>query len=585
MRKLVSGLVLILCAFAAGAQVQPHPASGNQISSVSGNGHTVVTTNGPLTPGHGAVADANGNLVDSGSSANGAGLAYPIVTVTLTGTPGTTEYSYCAVGTDSTGGTRSVCAQTFTGNATLSGTNFNTVNVPAWNTVAPFFAPVGSCSVYRMLGGATAGVIGTIASCSAGGTLADTGLSGDSTSPAVDSSGIDASAGPSNSQTPNVSSKYGNTVCALGDSLVVLNGTDIQYGPNFLQAAVLLSNGKLQLVHDGGVAGQTSTQVLARVYTDAVSQPCGIVVVTGPGTNDTSGSIAIATTEANDLAIYKAIVASGKLLVVTTIPPRSGNDAFVSALNPWIKKQAQLLNVPLTDFYATVVNPSTGLYQAACLGDGVHPYLSCVRTVAQQLLTDISGYLPSHHPLIPLENADPNNLISNGTLLTTSSISPCGAGGTSGTFATGWACSSVHGNTGFSITTNASTVGNVIQMTKSTSTAGDNDVASLTATLALTAGHKYAFTGRIATTNAEAGTLIYTLVLDTFSTGFATVPIAITPVFGWTGTDIPSGQWYIEFICPPGVAFVSPSLTLQTGTGTVQIGQIGLYDLTALGAN
>lgn len=80
MRNLVSGLVLILCAFAAGAQVQPRPASGNQVSSVSGNGHTIATTNGPLTPGDGILVDANGNLVDSGLPALGGGSNYTIAT-------------------------------------------------------------------------------------------------------------------------------------------------------------------------------------------------------------------------------------------------------------------------------------------------------------------------------------------------------------------------------------------------------------------------------------------------------------------------------------------------------------------------
>lgn len=86
MRNLVSGLVLILCAFAAGAQVQPRPASGNQVSSVSGNGHTIATTNGPLTPGDCDVNDANGNIIDSGQSCTGASTG---------NTPGTSTVFQC----------------------------------------------------------------------------------------------------------------------------------------------------------------------------------------------------------------------------------------------------------------------------------------------------------------------------------------------------------------------------------------------------------------------------------------------------------------------------------------------------------
>lgn len=88
MRKLVSGLVLILCAFAAGAQVQPRPAGGNQISSVSGNAHTIATVNGPLTPGDGVVNDSNGNLTDSGGPPGGSStVAFGTATLGTTSIP------------------------------------------------------------------------------------------------------------------------------------------------------------------------------------------------------------------------------------------------------------------------------------------------------------------------------------------------------------------------------------------------------------------------------------------------------------------------------------------------------------------
>lgn len=68
MRKIFVSAVLFLCALGLGAQVQPRPPGGSQINSVSGNGHTLATTSGPLTLLDCATFDAFGNIVDAGSA-------------------------------------------------------------------------------------------------------------------------------------------------------------------------------------------------------------------------------------------------------------------------------------------------------------------------------------------------------------------------------------------------------------------------------------------------------------------------------------------------------------------------------------
>src|SRR5579864_2806424 len=97
------------------------------------------------------------------------GISFPSLTITQGGTPGTTQYTYVVLATDALGGTRTISNITLTGNSTLSGSNFNTVTIAAFSGVAPYLLPVGSCNVYRTFGGASTGKIGTIASCSAGG--------------------------------------------------------------------------------------------------------------------------------------------------------------------------------------------------------------------------------------------------------------------------------------------------------------------------------------------------------------------------------------------------------------------------------
>lgn len=121
-------------------------------------------------------------------------------TVTPTGTAGTTSYSYKIVAkqgpgtkTGSMGGTTvnttaaSTAGSTATGNAALSGTNFNhiTWTAPAGSAVGAF----AGYDVYRTAGGATQGKIGSTAA----GVLAfdDTGLVADgTTAPAANTTGV-----------------------------------------------------------------------------------------------------------------------------------------------------------------------------------------------------------------------------------------------------------------------------------------------------------------------------------------------------------------------------------------------------------
>jgi hypothetical protein len=82
----------------------------------------------------------------------------PVIdTVLNQGTPGGTTYTYKIVANDSTGGhtPASAAVSTATGNATLSSTNFNVLN---WRERTGAY----NYTIYRTVGGATQGVIGTV---------------------------------------------------------------------------------------------------------------------------------------------------------------------------------------------------------------------------------------------------------------------------------------------------------------------------------------------------------------------------------------------------------------------------------------
>ncbi len=104
--------------------------------------------------------------------------------VTVVGITGSTTYSYVVVARDSNGnGVASTTFSTTTGNATLSGSNFNFIEL-----VTPALGPT-AFDIYRTVGGATQGKIATLPASAANYIenqsliLSDTGLVADGTTP------------------------------------------------------------------------------------------------------------------------------------------------------------------------------------------------------------------------------------------------------------------------------------------------------------------------------------------------------------------------------------------------------------------
>lgn len=169
-------------------QVAYYPANG---TAVSGNaGFTFDPATGIVTIGT--------TVLDPTEIVTG-GMAYPAVTITQSGSAGSTVYTYWVVGIDAQGHRRVIVQTTSLGNASLTGSNYNIVAVAAWTSGGSYVQPVGACDVYRSVGAplivspftlpTVDGKIGTIGSCTAGGNLHDTGLSGDSAAIPADNSG------------------------------------------------------------------------------------------------------------------------------------------------------------------------------------------------------------------------------------------------------------------------------------------------------------------------------------------------------------------------------------------------------------
>ena len=173
-------------------------------------------------------------------------LSSPTVTAAPHGTTGSATYTYCFVGIDAGGGTRSVCGSTTTGNATLSAVNYNSATVAAWSSTPPYTLPIGGCRVYRTAGGATQGYIGTTSSCSAGALTNDIGLVADGNSPPSDTSGIGTTIPPTMGGT-------GTSTAPISAQIPVANSGGTAYVPQSVSGDATLSTiGALTVATVGG---------------------------------------------------------------------------------------------------------------------------------------------------------------------------------------------------------------------------------------------------------------------------------------------------------------------------------------------
>ena len=196
----VANYIVSVGATTGGVTVDNNTFYGAVTAGISSTSTTLTTFQNNLEGGTPTVISGGQNITGTAinnmtlgamtaSGTQASGISPAAVTITQGGTPATTSYEYVVVGTDVNGNTRSLWNSTGTGAVTINGTNYNIVTVAAFSSSGSFILPQGSCNVYRTVGGSTQGLIGTIATCASGGNIHDTGLSGDSTTPPLDTSG------------------------------------------------------------------------------------------------------------------------------------------------------------------------------------------------------------------------------------------------------------------------------------------------------------------------------------------------------------------------------------------------------------
>lgn len=194
----------------------------------------------------------------------------------------------------------------------------------------------------------------------------------------------------------------GVKVVGFGDSITIRDGDNVNniWGQTYLSYAVLASGGRLKYVFNAGVAGDQTSQMLARIQTDVIAKAPDLCLVMG-GTNDNQ-KITVAASLANIATIVNTLRAAKIEPVLLTIPPNTGSGLsaqavaaqrrWVVAFNAGLRTYANTNGVRMVDAYAILVDPSTGGYRTS-LGnsDGVHPTAAGSKALGVAIAKALTG--------------------------------------------------------------------------------------------------------------------------------------------------------------------------------------------------
>lgn len=183
--------------------------------------------------------------------------------------------------------------------------------------------------------------------------------------------------------------------------------------------ALVMLGQRLNIVKNAGIAGNTSTQLLARYDADVIAHNPAVVSLM-IGTNDVSGSIPAATTHNNILEMIGKNRRAGALTILRTIPPQDADDSAKKnariRLNTWLRSLNAMPDVVVIDVMPLVVDPVTGNFDAGTTYDGIHFEALGAYRIGKQLAEVLRPLLPAWDRL-PSSPSDPDNYLPNGWMV------------------------------------------------------------------------------------------------------------------------------------------------------------------------
>lgn len=426
-----------------------------------------------------------------------------------------------------------------------------------------------------------------------------------------------------------------------GDSLVAGSDTATAHGEAWPVYLGLISGQQIRYLNNAGIAGQTSTQILARFAADVAAYSPTVVFILD-GTNDmgnTSDETAFATWKANKQEQVASVLRIGATPVLLTIPPNNNATGTlynrkeeIIRWNAWLRRYAVSNGIDLIDTYALTVDSTNGNWQSGYFADGTHWNAAGMLAVANLVWSKMGGRIPAAAtPLLCVDAIDEANLVTNGVFSGLSGTSlPSGwvdnAGAPSGSalsyttdsavpgqlltvtstatvslrqpglsfnLASSTMPSTSAGATSFSLAINPYQKGTLFigsgatfEIAKVSSVSGGGPY-----TVNLARALRYAHAaGETVVANGLPGDVLAFSGLVTSNGGVAfRTRVDYSPSGSVRALDlitqaITRGVWYQETTIPAGSTQVQYNLDIANGTGVTSFGQLGLYNLTRMAA-
>ena len=361
--------------------------------------------------------------------------------------------------------------------------------------------------------------------------------------------------------------------------------------PNLLGA---ISRQKLVMAYNGGVPGQTSAQVLARVGPTLSALLTAKVPISrafmGEWINDQAQGVPFTTTLANHLAFVHTCWNLGIEPVIVLATPTRTFD--YRRQNAGAAGYFAALEVTTVDVLPDLADDRGLLRVEFDRGDGTHQNDAGRMVTARKVLQVLGPFGPAH-PYLASTDTDAANLVANGLF----------TGASTGGLPNDWADAGFGGATAtYSVSpappqgqTGRPARGNRFRITKTNGAPGSTTTKDIFKQIVTGAnvvvGHRYAFACEFAGATQGAfnpdGTLgtrsSYRLVLTWKNGSNAAIGSSLQPLCNWT-PNVTDGVAYYETVAPAGAASLQCELVVDgQNPAWFEVGAMTVLDLTALG--
>jgi lysophospholipase L1-like esterase len=236
-----------------------------------------------------------------------------------------------------------------------------------------------------------------------------------------------------------------NTLVMLGDSYTAFHLGGTAPGvttptTGYFNWANMKMKRKFQIINYAGVAGQTTTQILARFAANVTALSPGWVAIQG-GVNDVNASVSASTIYSNLTTMYNAAIAANIRVIAFTIPncivfSTQAKLNIANDVNTQLKQYARTQNnFILIDWNIIVADPETGIMQAQYTFDNTHFSLLGDAVVGDYIAQKLDVLVPD----VDMLPTSANDIYANNTSSSYTNLCPNGmmTGNSSG-LATSW---------------------------------------------------------------------------------------------------------------------------------------------------